>query len=87
MGKIDLLRRLVLNGMYYFTEHALVELDNDDLDEFDAEAAVLHGKIRKSWPKELKFEVVGPAIDDRLVGVVCKITATFKLRIITAYED
>jgi hypothetical protein len=32
-------------GVYYFTAHALDELDKDGFDEFDAETAILHGKI------------------------------------------
>ncbi|OGK01794.1 MAG: hypothetical protein A2350_02500 [Candidatus Raymondbacteria bacterium RifOxyB12_full_50_8] len=87
MGKIFLIRELILHGMYYLSSHALVELEKDGLDEFDAETALLHGKIRRSWPNELKFEIYGPSNDNRIVGIVCKITKTSKLRIITGYED
>lgn len=81
------IRQLVLYGAYYFTQHALEELEQDDLDEFDTETALLHGRIRRTWPRERKYEVVGPSNDGRTVGVVCRITQTNKLRIITAYED
>ena len=87
MARIHALRQLVLHGLYYFTDHALEELDNDGLDEFDAETALLHGKIRRSWPRELKYEIVGSSNDGRKMGIVCRITRTNKLRIITAYED
>ncbi len=87
MGRIDSIRQLVLHGMYYFTDHALSELENDDLDEFDAENALIHGTIRRSWPQELKYEVIGPSNDNRKIGLICRITRTNKLRIITGYED
>jgi hypothetical protein len=87
MGKIDIIRELVRNGLYYFTDHALAELEKDGLDEYDAETILLNGKIRKSWPTELKFEIIGSTHDGRALGVVCRITKTYKLRIITAYED
>jgi hypothetical protein len=87
MGKIDLVQQLIRNGLYYFTHHSLVELENDGLDEFDAETALLHGKIRKSWAGESKFEIIGPSNDGRTIGIVCKITKHLKLRIITGYED
>ena len=87
MGKIAAIRELVLHGMYYFTDHALAELENDNFDEFDAETVLLHGKIRRSWPRELKYEVVGQSIDRRRIGIICRITKTNKLRIITGYED
>lgn len=87
MSTISILRQLVLYGLYYFTAHALEELDADGLDEFDAETVLLHGKIRKTWPRESKYEVIGTVNDGRRVGVICRITQTNKLRIITAYED
>ena len=87
MGKIGIIRQLVLYGLYYYTDHAIVEMDNDDLDEYDIENALLNGKIRKSWPTESKFEIIGSAVDSRLVGVVCRISKNNKLRIITAYEN
>lgn len=87
MGRISAIRELVLHGMYYFTDHALAELENDDLDEFDVETALLHGRIRRSWPRELKYEVVGQSNDKRRIGIICRITKTNKLRIITGYED
>jgi hypothetical protein len=87
MATINIIRQLILYGAYYFTQHALEELDKDALDEFDAETAILYGKIRRSWPREHKYEIIGPSNDDRVVGVVCRITQTNKLRIITSYED
>ena len=51
------------------------------------EQAILSGKIRKTWPKQGKLGIVGTALDQRRMGVVCRITGTGKVRIITVYED
>ena len=87
MSRIDAIRQLVIYGMYYFTSHALEELDRDDLDEFDVETILLHGLIRRCWPHEHKYEICGLSNDGRRIGVVCRITSTNKLRVITEYED
>ena len=51
------------------------------------EYGILSGKIRRTWPKDDKFEIIGTALDGRTVGVVCRITKGNKVRVITVYED
>ena len=87
MSIIRRIRDLVQNGLYYLTEHALGEAWDDQFDIFDIEHAILGGKIRKTWPREHKYEIVGPATDGRPIGLVCRVTLRRKVRIITAYED
>jgi hypothetical protein len=87
LSTIGPIRALVRNGLYYLTEHALEEAADDEFDIYDVEYAILHGKIRKAWPREGKYEVVGPGLDGRRIGVVCRITSGLKVRVITAYED
>lgn len=87
MSKIGQIQALVRNGLYYLTEHADDEAIDDDFDIHDIEYALLHGKIRRTWPRESKYEVVGKALDGRPLGVVCRITNTRKVRVITVYED
>jgi hypothetical protein len=48
---------------------------------------LLTGKIRRTWPRLGKLEVVGFALDGRTIGIVCRITNTGKVRVITVYED
>jgi hypothetical protein len=81
------IRSLTRNGLYYLTEHAVDEASADGLDVFDVEHAILHGRIRRTWPGTGTVEIVGPALDGRSVGTVCRITATSRVRVITAYED
>ena len=87
MSKIAQIQALVRNGLYYLTEHADDEAIADDFDIYDVEYGILTGKIRRSWPREEKYEVVGSALDGRSIGVVCRITGTGKVRVITVYED
>lgn len=87
MGALKIIRNLVRNGLYYLTEHADAEAFEDNLDIYDLENVLLYGRIRKTWPKEEKYEIIGESLDKRKAGAVCRITKGRKVRIITAYED
>jgi len=87
LSKIREIQALVRNGLYYLTEHADDEASADDFDIYDVEYGLLSGMIRRTWPREGKYEVVGSALDGRSIGVVCRITRTGKVRVITVYED
>jgi hypothetical protein len=87
MSRIAEIRSLVRNGLYYVSEHADDEAMQDNLDIYDIENGILTGKMRKTWPKEGKYEVAGKSLDGRLIGIVCRFTQTGKVRVITVYED
>ena len=87
MSKIGQIQALVRNNLYYLTEHADDEAIADDFDIYDVEYGILSGKIRRTWSREGKYEVVGSALDGRRIGIVCRITRTNKVRVITVYED
>lgn len=87
MSKIRQIQALVRNGLYYLTEHAEDEARADGFDTYDVEYGILNGKIRRTWPREGKYEVVGRARDRRPIGVVCRITQMRKVRVIMVYED
>jgi len=87
LSKIGEIRTLVRNGLYYLTEHADEEAMAENFDIYDIEYGILTGKIRRTWPREGKYEVVSSALDGRPIGVVCRITQTGKVRVITVYED
>jgi len=87
LGKIRRIRELVRNGLYYLTEHADNEAIADGFDIYDVENSILTGRIRRTWPREGKYEIVGSALDGRRLGSVCRITQTGKVRIITVYHD
>lgn len=87
MSRIKQIKSLVRSGLYYLTEHADEEAMADDFDIYDVENGILAGKVRRTWPKEGKYEVVGKALDGRAIGIVCRLTESGKVRVITVYED
>lgn len=87
MSRIKEIQALIRYGLYYLTEHADDEALVDGLNINDVENCILTGKIRRTWPKDGKYEIVGYALDRRNIGVVCRITTSGKVRIITVYED
>jgi Domain of unknown function (DUF4258) len=87
LSRIKQAQALVRYGLYYLTEHADDEAMEDNLTIYDVEFSILNGKIRRTWPKDDKFEIVGTALDGRPVGIVCRITKGNKVRVITVYED
>ena len=87
MSRIAELQSLVRNGLYYLTEHADDEAMQDDFDIYDVENGILTGRLRRNWPKEGKYEIVGSALDGRRIGIVCRFTQSGKARVITVYED
>lgn len=87
MSKIGQIQELVRNGLFYLTEHADDEAGIDGFDIYDVEHGILNGKIRRTWPREGKYEVIGISLDKRHIGIVCRITGTGKVRVITVYED
>ncbi len=87
MSRIEQIQALVRNGLYYLTEHADDEAATDEFDIYDVEEALLHRKIRRTWPRQGKYEIVGSAFNGRSMGIVCRITQTGKVRVITVYED
>ncbi len=87
MSRIAEIQAMVRNGLYYLTEHADDEAMQDGFDIYDIENGILSGKIRKTWPKEEKFEVIGKTLDGRAIGTVCRLTQGGKIRVITVYLD
>ncbi len=87
MSKIGQIQALVRNGLFYLTEHADDEAGIDGFDIYDVEYGILKGKIRKTWPREGKYEIIGVSLDERPIGIVCLITGGGKVRVITVYED
>ena len=87
MSRIAEIQALVRNVLYYLTEHADDEAMQDGFDVYDIENGILTGKIRKTWPKEGKFEIIGKSLDGRVIGAVCRLTQGGKIRVITVYQD
>jgi len=87
LSRIAEIQALVRNGLYYLTEHADDEAMEDGFDVYDIENGILNGKVRKTWPKEGKLEVIGKSLDGRAIGIICRLTQGGKVRVITVYQD
>jgi len=87
LSRIKEIQALVRYGLYYLTEHADDEAAIDDFDIYDVENGILTGKVRRTWPKEGKHEIIGVSLDGRAIGIVCRFTRSKKVRVITVYED
>ncbi len=87
LSRIKQIQSLVRSGLYYLTEHAVDEAGIDGFDIYDVEYGILTGRLRRSWPRGGKYEVVGKALDGRTIGAVCRLTQSGKVRVITVYED
>lgn len=87
MGIFKIIQKRVEEGLYYLSEHADFEASEESLDIYDVEYAMLHGSIRRTWSREEKYEVIGPSRQGKKIGIVCRLTKTGKVRVITVYED
>jgi Domain of unknown function (DUF4258) len=87
---IRLIREKVRNREYEFAlPHFFEEMANDDLAFDDIENAIMNGTINrdlKDDPRGTRYEVVGTAVDGRIVAVICRIKETGKLLFITTWE-
>ena len=60
----------------------------DGFDRADVENAILRGFVEKKLtrdPRGTRYRIEGPARDDRLMHVVCRVHETGSLVIITVY--
>lgn len=61
---------------------------NDDLVFADIEQVIATGRVRRRFTRDSRgprYEVVGTAIDDRKVAVICRFKETGTLLFITTY--
>jgi hypothetical protein len=87
-GVLQRLRQKVIDREYYLSSHADEEMLDDQLERVDVENAILKGKIEKRLtkdPRGTRYRVEGPALDGRLVHVICRLDENDDLRIITVY--
>ena len=89
MAIIHKIREKVEKQEYEFTiPHFFEEMADDNLTFADIEMAIAKGQIRRKFtrdPRGTRYEVVGPSIDGREIGIICRIKNTGKLLFITTY--
>jgi hypothetical protein len=87
---IERIRKKIRDGDYEFAiPHFFEEMAEDDLSFDDIEIVIANGRVRHKFtrdPRGTRYEIVGTAIDDRRVAVICRFKSTGKLLLITTYE-
>ena len=88
--ELERIREAILDQRYTLTEHAHDEMDEDDLDVLDVEAAILTGHIEQTLtrdPRGTRYVIMGTATDEAtLVGVVVRFVEHDQLLVLTVYE-
>lgn len=89
MSIIEKIRQKVRNRDYYLSSHAEEEMVEDVFERQDVENAIFQGFIQKKLtrdPRGTRYRIEGPAIDGRLIRMLCRFKETGPLIIITVYE-
>lgn len=85
---IQKIRQRIIDRDYYLSSHAEEEMLDDDLERRDLENAILKGLIEKKMTHDIRgtrYRIEGPAIDGRLIRVLCRFHEKLNLLIITVY--
>jgi hypothetical protein len=86
---IQRIRKKVDEQDFEFTlPHFFEEMANDNLAFADVQMAIAKGQINRKFtqdPRGTRYEVIGPARDGRMIGIICRIKSTGKLLFITTY--
>ena len=90
MTIIERIRMKTRDGDYELTiPHFFEEMADDNLTFDDVENAIAKGRVRKKFtrdPRGTRYEIVGPARDEREIVVICRFKSTGKLLLITIYQ-
>jgi hypothetical protein len=89
MSPIEKIREKIHRRDYYLSSHAEDEMAEDAFERNDVETAILKGFLQKKLtrdPRGTRYRLESPAIDGRLMHVLCRFTETGPLIIIAVYE-
>ena len=88
MTNLQKIRQRIIDRNYYLSSHAEEEMLDDDLERKDAENAILKGWMDKKMIRDIRgtrYRIEGPAMDGRLIHVLCRFRESANLIIITVY--
>ena len=88
MGTLQKIQQCILDRNYFMSSHAEDEMLDDGLDRKDIENAILKGRIEKKLTHDARgtrYRIEGPALNERLIHVVCRFRESDNLLIITVY--
>ncbi len=82
---LDEMRRLVLEGKYFFYTHALIKAKKDGVTPEDAVHAILTGEVIEEYPDRQRVLVFAMLPHETPLHVVCDYSQASVLLIITVY--
>ena len=82
---LDGIRRLVLEGRYFFYTHALTEAKKDGVAPEDAAYTILTGEVIEEYPDRQRVLVFAMLPDEMPLHVVCDYSQVNVLLIVTVY--
>ena len=90
MGILQRIKVAVRDGHYEVTEHAIQEAEADGFGPLDLRNAMLKGQLFKKMtkdPRGTRYIILGTALDERKLFLVCRFTERKEVRIITVYAE
>ncbi len=88
MTTIQRIRKKIIDRKYYLSSYAEEQLLDDELERIDIENAILIGRLEKKLTEDMRgtrYRIEGPALDGRLIYVICRFRDEANLIIITVY--
>ena len=88
MTTIQRIRQKVIDREYYLSSHAEEEMLDDNLERIDIENAILKGYIERKMTQDIRgtrYRLEGPALDGRLIHVICRFKENANMILITVY--
>ena len=88
MATLQKIRQKIIGREYYLSSHAEEEMLDDELERKDVENAILNGRIEKKLTHDARgtrYRLEGPALDGRLMHILCRFREDYNLMIITVY--
>ena len=88
MATLQKIRQKIIDREYYLSSHAEEEMLDDELERRDIENAILKGRIEMKMTEDvrgIRYRIEGPALDGRLIHVLCRFRENASLIIITIY--
>jgi hypothetical protein len=85
---IERIRQRIRDRDYFLSSHAEEEMADDVFERRDVENAILRGMVDRKLthdPRGTRYRIEGPALDGRLMRVVCRFHDAGNLVIITVY--
>ncbi|MBI4026349.1 MAG: DUF4258 domain-containing protein [Verrucomicrobia bacterium] len=90
MTVLTRIKATVRDGRYEVTDHAKHEAEDDDFAPSDIRHAVLEGALVRRYtsdPRGTRYKLFGPALDGRMMYVVCRFDEFGDIRIVTVYAE